>query len=55
MILQVLLWSWEMMSILKNNNNIVTSGKTQQNELHLLWAKYQQKLIEVVPFGDIYS
>ena len=25
------------------NNNIVTSGKTQQNELHSLWAKYPQK------------
>ena len=39
MTLQDLLWSWEMMS---NNNNIVTCGKTQQNELHSLWAKYPQ-------------
>ena len=43
-----------MSSILKYNNNIVTSGKTQQNELHLIWAKYQQKLREVAPFGEFY-
>ena len=41
--------------IIRKNDNNITSGKTQQNELHLFWAKYQQKLREVVPFGDFYS